>query len=102
MKRFEPDGSSTADDGDLDILEEMVGELGDEAPPEMKARLKQLKEAPEDEQDSSNRLTQLAEREKFSIAWGGFYCEPGRALDISFENLPADAFDGVAWVSSKG
>ena len=67
----------------------------------MKARLKQLKSAPESEQDSSHRLTQLAQKEKFTIAWGGFYCEPGRALDISFANLPAEAFDGVAWVSSE-
>src|ERR1041385_436173 len=102
VERFEPDGTSQKDEGwDQSDLEELVGELGDEAPEWMKERLKAMEEAPEEPLDSDQRLDQLAAAEKFAIAWGGLDAEPGRKVEISFTNLPVEAFDGVAWVSAE-
>jgi hypothetical protein len=67
----------------------------------MKERLKAMEEAPEEPLDSDQRLDQLAAAEKFAIAWGGLDAEPGRKVEISFTNLPVEAFDGVAWVSAE-
>ena len=100
IERFEPDGSSQKDEGwDRDTLAEVVSELGDKAPEWMKKRLAEMEEAPEEEVDSSNRLSKLAEEEIFVIAWGGLDAGPGRKVEISFTNLPAEAFDGASWVS---
>jgi hypothetical protein len=68
----------------------------------MKARLAAMDESGTEPPDSSQSLTLLAQREKFAIAWGGLQAEPGRSVELSFTNLPAEAFDGVAWVSGPG
>lgn len=103
VERIEPDGTSQIDEGwDRDTLEEVVGELGSEAPAWMKARLAAMDESGTEPPDSSQSLTLLAQQEKFAIAWGGLQAEPGRSVELSFTNLPAEAFDGVAWVSGPG
>jgi ankyrin repeat protein len=100
VERFEPDGTSQKDEGwDRDTLEEVVENLGAEAPLWMKERLAAMNESDEEEKDSSERLADLAKAELFAIAWGGLQAEPGRKVEIAFTNLPAEAFDGVAWVS---
>jgi hypothetical protein len=102
VERFEPDGTSQIDEGwDQDTLEEVVGELGDQAPAWMKARLAEMEKSGIEPPDSSQRLSVLATAERFVVAWGGLQAEPGRAVEISFTNLPAEAFDGVAWVSDR-
>jgi hypothetical protein len=96
--RVEPDGKQARDNGwDRESLEEMVGALGDEAPAWAK---KQLANTGDDEPDSSERVVRLAEREKFVVAAFGAYCEPGRMLDVELAGYGAEAFEGVAFVSS--
>jgi len=99
IDRFEPDGAArNLEDGwDRDILEEVVGELGDEATPEMKKRLASMDD---EDDDSSTGLVKLAEAEAFNVAALGLTIEPGRAVDVEFTGYPAEAFDGVAWVSN--
>jgi len=63
----------------------------------MKQRLAAIDE---DDQDNSDGLNRLAEAEKFNVAALGFAVESGRAIDIEFAGYPAEAFDGVAWVSN--
>jgi ankyrin repeat protein len=100
VKRFQPDGKVVADEGyDRESLEEMVSAMGDEAPDWAKKRLAELEQSDEEDEGSSERIVRLAESEKFAIAWGGLRAEPGRNLEIEFTNLPAEAFDGAAWVS---
>jgi hypothetical protein len=100
VDRFEPDGThvNLEDAWDRDLLQEVVDELGDEATDEMKQRLASMDE---DEEDSSTGLKRLAETEKFNVAALGFAVEPDRAIDIEFAGYPAEAFDGVAWVSTE-
>jgi len=64
-------------------------------------RLAALDESTEEDISSTQRLTRLAQKQKFAIAWGGLDAEAGRKLEISFTNLPAEAFDAVAWISSR-
>jgi hypothetical protein len=45
-------------------------------------------------------VVRLAEREKFVVAAFGAYCEPGRMLDVELAGYGAEAFEGVAFVSS--
>lgn len=95
--RVEPDGKKSRDNGwDRESLEEMVGALGDEAPAWAK---KQLAEIGEDAPDSSERVVMLAEQEKFVVAAFGFYCEPGRKIDLEVTGYGAESFDAVAFVS---
>jgi len=92
-----PDGKSTKDAGwDNDLLDEMVGAMGDEAPGWAK---QQLAAADEDDLDSTERLQQLAGREKFAAAALGLGHKPGQKLDIEFPGLGPKDFDGVAFVS---
>ena len=99
--RFEPDGTTSTDDGwSRDLLEEVVGEMGDDAPDHMKARLAELADVDEDEADSTTRLVRLAEAERFNVAALGFDVEPGRPIDVEVAGYPPEAFDGVAWVSN--
>jgi ankyrin repeat protein len=96
--RAEPDGKSTRDDGwDRDMLEEMVGAMGDKAPAWAR---KQLAKTDEDEPSSTERLEMLAERERFVVAAFGVDCEPGRKVEVDFTGYAAEAFDGVAFVTS--
>jgi hypothetical protein len=100
VERFEPDGTSQKDEGwDQDTLAEVVENLEDKAPQWMKERLAAMQDSDEEEKDSSERLAELAKAEHFAIAWGGLQAEPGRKVEIAFTNLPAEAFDGVVWVS---
>jgi hypothetical protein len=99
--RFEPDGTTSTDDGwSRDLLEEVLGEMGDDAPDHMKARLAELADVDEDAADSTTRLVRLAEAERFNVAALGFDVEPGRPIDVEIAGYPAEAFDGVAWVSN--
>lgn len=96
--RAEPDGKKSQDQGwDRDTLEEIVEALGDKAPAWAK---KQLAKTDEDEPSSSERLLMLAEQEKFVVAAFGFYCEPGRKIDVEVTGYRAESFDGVAFVTS--
>jgi hypothetical protein len=100
IERFVPDSSAVIEDGwDKHTLEEVVRELDDEAPPELKARLAAMRNSEDEESTSELRLTKLAKQERFAIAWGSLRAEPGRKVEIAFTNLPAEAFDGTAWVS---
>jgi ankyrin repeat protein len=100
IERFAPDGSSQKDDGwDEDMLEEIVGELGHESSSDMKARLAEIQQSAEEEPTSESRLTTLAKQEKFAVAWGSLRSGLGRKVELAFTNLPAEAFDGTAWVS---
>jgi hypothetical protein len=96
--RIEPDGKKLPDEGwDRQTLEEMVEAMGDEAPAWVK---KQLAKTGEAEPSSSERLVMLAEQEKFVVAAFGFYCEPGRRVDVAATGYGAESFDGVAFVSN--
>ncbi len=96
--RVEPDGKKSQDQGwDRETLEEMVEAMGDEAPGWAK---KQLAKTDEDEPSSTERLVMLAEQQKFVVAAFGFYCEPGRNLDVEVTRYGADSFDGVAFVTN--
>ena len=99
--RFEPDGTTSTDDGwSRDLLEEILDEMGDDAPDHMKARLGELADVDEDQADSTTRLVRLAEAEQFCVAALGFDVEPGRPIDVEVAGYPAEAFDGGAWVSN--
>lgn len=96
--RMEPDGTKSQDQGwDRETLEEMVEAMGDKAPVWAK---KQLAKTGEDEPSSSERLLMLAEQETFVVAAFGFYCEPGRKIDVEVTGYGADSFDAVAFVSN--
>ncbi|MCO5051846.1 MAG: ankyrin repeat domain-containing protein [Verrucomicrobiae bacterium] len=96
--RVEPDGKKSRDQGwDRGALEEMVEAMGDEAPAWAK---KQLSKTDEDEPSSSERLVMLAEQEKFVVAAFGFYCEPGRTLDVEVTGYGVDSFEAVAFVTN--
>ena len=95
--QISPDGKSTRDNGwDNDILGDMVDAMGEEAPDWAK---KQLASADDDDLNSTERLQQLAEREKFVAAAFGFGHDQGQKLDIEFTGLGPEHFDGVAFVS---
>ncbi len=95
--RIEPDGKTTKDAGwDRDILEEMVGAMGNESPAWAK---KQLARTPEDALSSTEQLEKLAEEEKFVVAAFGFGCEPGETLDVEIAGYGKEDFDGAAFVS---
>jgi hypothetical protein len=96
--RVEPDGSKTEDHGwDADTLEEMVDAMGDEAPEWAR---KKLAATDEDEPSSTERLKALAKQEKFLVAAFGFCCEAGKTFDLEVTGYGADAFDGVAFVTT--
>jgi ankyrin repeat protein len=96
--RFEPDGTSTRDDGwDRDTLQEMIDAMGDEAPAWARERLKTMGEKTP---DSSERLKLLAVQERFAVAAFNFQCDPGRPIEIDVAGYPAEAFDGAAFVTS--
>jgi ankyrin repeat protein len=96
--RIEPEGKKSRDLGwDRDTLEEMVEAMGDEAPAWAR---KQLAKTGGVEPSSSERLVMLAEQEKFVVAAFGFYCEPGRKLDVEVAGYGADSFDVVAFVTN--
>jgi hypothetical protein len=99
--RCEPDGSTMRDDGwDREMLAEVVSELGDAAPAELKRRLEAWDEDAEDP-SSTQRLTQLAQAEKFVVAAFGLDCPRGGGeVEIAFAGLPEQAFDAVAYVST--
>src|SRR4029450_10131194 len=95
----EPDGTQWEDAGwDRDTLEEVVENSGDEAPAWMKLKLAGMGERGEDELSSSQRLEKLAADEAFAVGAWWVQHDPGRAVEVSFPGLPAEAFDGVAWV----
>jgi hypothetical protein len=96
MKHFNPDGTAAEDQsGDEEMLTEMVGAMGNEAPGWARDRLKKLKREKRPELD----LQKLGEQEKYAIAWESLMAEDGK-LEIAFNNLPAEAFDGVAWITT--
>lgn len=95
--RAEPDGKSSRDAGwDFAMLQEVVENMPEEAPANMKEQLAKMSE---DDPTSEQRLEALAERERFVVAAYDFYCEPGRKLDVDLAGYGADAFDGVAFVT---
>jgi hypothetical protein len=71
--------------------------MGDDAPEWAK---KQLTETDENEPSSTSRLKMLAEHERFVVAAFGFDGQSGRKIDVEVRGYPAEAFEGVAWVSS--
>ncbi len=79
------------------MLQEMVEAMGEEAPDWAR---KQLKETPEDEPSSTERLVALAEEEKFVVASFGLVAEPGRKLEIEFHACGREMFEAVAFVTS--
>ena len=98
--RAEPDGKSSYDGGwDRESLEEIVGALGDEAPGWAKKQLENTDA--DDESGSSERLTMLAQQEKFVVAAFDLEYEPGDKLEVDFTGYGAEVFDGVAFVSSR-
>lgn len=98
IMRVEPDGKKSRDQGwDRDTLEEMLEAMGDEAPAWAK---KQLAKTGEDVPSSTERLVMLAEQEKFVVAALGFYCEPGRKVDVEVAGYEADNFEAVAFVTN--
>jgi len=101
LARYEPGGAVSEDQGwDRDTLEEVVDNMGDEAPAWMKQRLAEMGEKTDDELSSSQRLEKLARDERFAV--GALYVQnhPGRPVEVTFVGLPQEAFDGVAWVGS--
>jgi hypothetical protein len=64
----------------------------------MKQKLAEMGEETDEELSSSQRLEKLARDERFAV--GALYLQyhPGRPVEVSFVGLPAEAFDGVAWV----
>jgi ankyrin repeat protein len=96
--RFSPEGKRSEEHGcDRKMLQEMVEAMGDEAPAWAK---RQLAKTPEDDPSSTERLTMLAEQEKFVVASFGLYCEPGSKLEVEFHEYGPEAFEGVAFVSN--
>jgi ankyrin repeat protein len=101
IERHEPDGTKWEDAGwDRDTLEEVVQNTGDDAPAWMKQKLAEMGEKRDDELSSSQRLEKLAADEGFAAAALWVQHDPGREVEVSFPGLPAEAFDGVAWVST--
>jgi ankyrin repeat protein len=95
--RFNPDGTTTQDDGwDHDTLQETVDALGDEAPADLR---KKLSKTPKDSPDSSTRLKNLAQQEKFAVAAFSFSPDAANKVDLSIAGLPAEAFENVALVT---
>ena len=100
IDRFEPDGRSSRDDGwDPGTLREVVDGMGSKTPRELREKLKAA-EAAGDETTSSERLERLAVEERFVLAAFWLQHSPGRPLELSFIDYPAEAFDGVAFVST--
>ncbi len=96
LKRFNPDGSTAKDQsGDEEALGEMVDAMGKDAPAWARDKFKKLKKEKRPELD----LQKLGEQEKYAVAWGSLIPEDGK-LEIAFTNLPAEAFDPVAWIST--
>ena len=94
----DPDGKQFRDAGwDHESLKEWVEGMGKEAPAWMK---KELANADEDGPSSSQRVVMLAKAEKFVLANFGFYCEPGKKLNVEVRGYGPEAFDGVAFVTT--
>jgi hypothetical protein len=55
-------------------------------------------EKTDDELTSTQRLVKMAEEEPFAIGALWMQYDPGRPVEVSFPDLPAEAFDAVAWV----
>jgi hypothetical protein len=95
--RAGPDGKSTSDASwDNVMVEEMVGTMGDKAPAWAKQR---LADADEDDLTSTERLKQLAEREKFVVAAFGFFGGLGQKLELELPGYDPAQFDGIAFVT---
>jgi ankyrin repeat protein len=74
MTRFEPGGQSTEQESSEEV-----------------AKLKNEKRPALD-------VEKLAQQERFVVAWGSLIADGRRAVEVSFSNLPAEAFDETAWV----
>lgn len=95
--RANTEGVIHVDEGwDRDSLEEMVTNLGADAPAWAKKRLSQTSD---DEPSSTQRLELLAAREKFVAAAFGFYCEGGM-VEVDVSGYPAEAFDDAAFITT--
>jgi ankyrin repeat protein len=99
ISRYEPDGAAWKDQGwDRESLEEVIESAPDEAPDWMRKMLDGMGEQSGEELTSTERLQKLAADEAFAITILGVDYEPGRPVEVTFPGLPAEAFDGVAWV----
>ncbi|MEZ6069885.1 MAG: ankyrin repeat domain-containing protein [Pirellulales bacterium] len=102
--RFQPDGRSDEDDGwDEDLLADVVEameEAGEDVPEHMARRLAEMQDADEPGPDSTERLKQLAEAERFALAWEFFNVREGDDFDLEFAGYPAEAFEDVAFVTT--
>jgi ankyrin repeat protein len=100
VTRFEPDGTVMRDEGwDHDTLEEMAEAMGEQTPEWIKKQL-ELAESDEEGPDSSERLTTLAEKEKFVVAAFSLNCVPKRKVEIDFVDHPEEVFEGMVFVSN--
>jgi hypothetical protein len=100
VERYEPDGSLWEDKGwDRDLLEEVVENAGEDEVPNLKKMLKEMGEKKDDELTSTERLVKMAEEDAFVVAPLWIQYDPGRPVEVSFPDLPAEAFDAVAWVA---
>ena len=95
---LDPGGKETRDRGwDTDSLKEFVDASGSSAPAWAK---KEIARAKAEGLTSTERLVKLAEQERFVVAAFNFYCVPGRPLEIDCPGYPAEAFDGIAFVTA--
>jgi hypothetical protein len=94
------DGGTTTvrEDASDQMLQEIAEAMGDEAPQWVKDRMDAVDE---DAADSGQKLVGLARRERFVVAAFGLDAESGQNVEVDFAGFPAEAFDGVAFVTNS-
>ena len=102
--RFQPSGQRDEDDGwDEDLLADVVEameEAGEDVPEHMARRLAEMQDADEPGPDSTERLEQLAQTERFALAWEFFNVREADDFDLEFAKYPVEAFEDVAFVTT--
>jgi ankyrin repeat protein len=100
IERYNLDGSLWEYKGwDRDLLEEVVENAGEDEVPGLRKMLTEMGEQKDDELTSTQRLVKMAEHEGFAVAALWVHYDPGRPVEVTFPDLPAEAFDAVAWVA---